>query len=60
MNNVFDIRTGRAVYKTPFLKVSNLFICTNGTMNKNAYSEYSLPNQNFFAGQNSENTTGVY
>ena len=58
MNNVIDIRTG-GIYNPPFFKVSNLFICTNGTMNKNAYSEYSLPNQNFFAGKNSENTTGV-
>ena len=59
MNNVFDIKTGRVIYKTPFFKVSNLFICMNGTLNENLYGEYSDASSNFFAAKNIENTTGV-
>ena len=56
MNNVFDIRTGRAVYKTPFLNLSKFLISGHSTMVETKYSEYT-DGSNFFAGQNTDSST---
>ena len=57
MNNVFDITTGKAVYKTPFLNLSKFLKRSSSGYSKVAYSEYT-DGSNFFAGQNIGSKTG--
>ena len=59
MNNVFDITTGKAVYKTPFCNLSNLLIRSNSTMEQNTYGEYSGPDSKFLVANNSGFSTAL-
>ena len=53
MNNVFDITTGKAVYKKGFCNLSNLLIRSNSGLEKNEYSEYTGPDSKFLVANNS-------
>ena len=59
MNNVFDIRTGRAVYKKGFCNLSNLLIRSNSGLEKNEYSEYTGPDSKFLVANNSGFSTAL-